>query len=358
MIRLDNRRRVFRLIDEAIERLELKLSGLRVLTEAASGAFIVTALTAARAGADRVHAITRDSAHGAAAEVIEYGREWAEALGVADRIHFTIGPPADFAHQSDIVTNLGFVRPIDRSLVGRLPTHAVVSLMWEPWEFRPQDVDLDACAGAGIAVIGTRETDPRLRIFDYVGLVAVKLVLESGLEVFRSRVLVLGSDPFGQEVQAKLTALGADVERVLLDEPGTNLDSIVGSRVERADALVLAEHRDRRELIGHAGGIRPERFLAGGCRVVHVAGHVDDGALERLNVIKHPPRRVAPGYMAAVTDYAGPRPVIDLHTAGLAVGALAVRCRLAGGSQTDAIAAAEASGLGLRFVPALADARR
>ncbi len=66
MLRLDNQRRVFRLIDEAIERLGLQLSGLRVLTEAASGAFVVTPLIAARAGASRVHAVTTDSVHGPA----------------------------------------------------------------------------------------------------------------------------------------------------------------------------------------------------------------------------------------------------------------------------------------------------
>jgi hypothetical protein len=355
MHRLDNQLRAFRLIDEAIERLDVDLSELRVLTEAASGAYIVTALTAARARADCVYAVTRNSPHGAADDVIAYGRDWAEAFGVADRIKFVAGAAAACAADADIVTNLGFVRPIDRALVSCLPRHAVVSLMWEPWEFRPQDIDAQACADAGIPVIGTNEADHRLRIFEYVGMLVVKLLLESGIEGPRSRVLVLGSDPLGEAVRAMLASLGADATRVVLPQPAASLDTAFGAMVERADAVVLVEHRERRELIGLQGGIRPERFLAGGCRLVHVAGNVDDGALERLKVTKHPARRVMPGFMTVATDYVGPRPVIDLHAAGLKVGADAVRCRLAGGSQSDAVTAAEASGLGLRVTRGLAD---
>ncbi len=241
------------------------------------------------------------------------------------------------------MTNTGFVRPIDRMLVDRLPKHAAISLMFEPWEFRPGEIDLEACARNHVVVVGTNEHDPRLRIFDYVGVVAAKLLLESGLEIFRSRVLVLGSDPFGEEIEKKLLALGAEVHRVAMPGSDRDLDASAGQLVEHADALVLAEHRDGRELVGNAGGIRPRRFLAGGCRLVHIAGNVDTGA----NVTKHPARDVSPGFMAATTEYVGPRPAIELHAAGLHVGALAVRCRQAGGSMADAVAAAEASGLGL-----------
>jgi len=348
--RADNQTRVFRLIDEAIARLDLNLSGLRVLTEAASGAYVVTPLIAARAGAERVYAVARSSLYGAAGDVIAYGREWAGAFGVGARIQFVTGAPAEYAPGVDIVTNLGFVRPIDRELVSRLPRHAVVSLMWEPWEFRDADIDAAACMEFGIPVIGTNESDERLRIFNYVGLLAVKLLLEAAVECARSRIVVVGSDPFGGATAKALAELGAAVTRVALCE---NLDVTVGPLVERADAVVLVEHKDRRQLVGEQEGIRPQRFSVSGCSLIHIAGTVDDDALARAQVVKHPSRRVVPGHMAVGTDYVGPRPVIDLHTAGLKVGTDAVRSRLAGASENDAIAVAEASGLGVRFNPGL-----
>lgn len=347
MIRLHNQKRALRLVDEAITRVGLDLHGLRVLTEAASGAFVCTALAAARAGADAVYAITGDSVHGTAQEVIAYGSEWAEAFGLEKRVCFSTEPAASFASESDIVTNLGFVRPIDAGFVERLPLHAVICLMWEPWEFRAGDIDVEACRLAGIPVIGTRETDDRLRIFDYVGMLAIKLLLEAGVECFRSRILLIGSDPFGTAIHGKLAALGADVEWMRPPASETDLDGAWGSRVERADALILAEHRDRRELVGETGGIRPERFLAGGCQIIHISGVVDDCALQRASVEKNPDRHVREGHMAVTTDYTGIRSLIDLHVAGLRVGELAVRCRLSGGSCAEAVKAAEASGLGM-----------
>ena len=61
--------RARRLIDQAIAKLELNLSDLMVLTEAATGNFIYTPLIAAIAGAKQVLAITRDSRFGTAQTV-------------------------------------------------------------------------------------------------------------------------------------------------------------------------------------------------------------------------------------------------------------------------------------------------
>ena len=348
MKRIANVRRVRRLIDESIDALGLDLSGLRVLTEVASGAYVVTPLLAARAGATRVDAVSRDSRHGLAADVIAYGREWAAALGVADRVHCSGESPSALAQGCDIATSLGFVRPIDAAVIGRLPRHAVVALMCEPWEARSADVDLAACERAGIAVVGTRETDPRVRTFEFVGLLAVKLLLECEVEVCRSRVVVVGSDPFGGAVADRLEALGASVTRVQPEGETSDLDRLAGALVADADAMVLAEHRYRGELVGVAGGVRPYRFAESGCQLVHLAGSVDTAALAVAGVSKSPDRMTTPGYMTLSTDYVGPRPVIDLHAAGLHAAAAAVRHRLSGGTVDEAIAAAELTGVGLR----------
>src|SRR5260370_10713233 len=153
MRRVNNRRRVDRLMRAAIDRLSLDLRGIGVLTEAASGSFAVTPLIAALAGASHVVALTGDSLHGSAAAVTDYVHGWAGDLEVADRIEITSDRRHAAASGCSLVTNLGFVRPIDAALVATLPEDAAVALMWEPWEFRAADVDLAACRARGIPVL-------------------------------------------------------------------------------------------------------------------------------------------------------------------------------------------------------------
>jgi hypothetical protein len=339
---LANPRRVIGMIDRIIAKLQLDLSGLSVLTEAASGPFVCTPLIAARAGA-KVIAVTRNSHYGTVEEVSAYTREWAERLGVSNLIQVSSEPVIRHAHKADILTNLGFLRPVTAEIINALPSHAVISLMWEAWEFRPEDLDLLACRRRGIPVVGTCETHPVLRIFDYLGMVAVKLLLEVEIEVVRARIALVASDPFGEAIKVCLTGLGAEVVLIPLPELGSEWTL---PDPEKLDALLLAEHRSYRNLVGENGGIPAAWVERVGSPVIHICGNVDTEALARVGTTKHPARQVTPGFMTVTTDYCGPRPVIDLHAGGLKVGELLARARKAGMTRRQANAVVAATGLG------------
>jgi hypothetical protein len=72
-------------------------------------------------------------------------------------------------------------------------------------------------------------------------------------------------------------------------------------------------------LVG-GNGISVESIKASGAKIIHLAGTVDDDALQSAGLEKYPTRRVGWGYMTVTTDYVGPRPVIELHAGGLKVG--------------------------------------
>ena len=86
-----------------------------------------------------------------------------------------------------MVTNSGHVRPIDRRMVGWMKPGSVVPLMYERWELRPGEVDLDACRERGVRVAGTNERHPNVDVFSYLGVQAVKLLVDAGVAVYRSR---------------------------------------------------------------------------------------------------------------------------------------------------------------------------
>jgi hypothetical protein len=172
----------------AVAETELDLSGLTVLTEAATGAYGVTPVIAALAGAKRVYAFCRASRYGSVAEATSWTLELAEALDVAERISVIDQIPAGLLGQVDILTNSGHLRPLDATIIASLPDTAVIALMFEAWEFRATDVDLEACTRRRIPVVGVNEQHPTVDVFSFLGPLAVKQLHDCGLAVYRNKI--------------------------------------------------------------------------------------------------------------------------------------------------------------------------
>jgi hypothetical protein len=210
--------------------------------------------------------------------------------------------------------------------------------MMEPWECRPEDVDLAACQFHGVPVLGTRETHPRLQTFRYVGILVLKLLLEADIEVYRSTILIVGSNPFGAETKSVLGSVGA--RTIQYDptaiEPGHGTESL-RDMLQECDAIAVLEYRWPNAVIGGTTGLPVSWLMAHPVPIVHVAGILDEPAITAAGLRLIPPGSGGAHTMKVTTAYAGPRPVIDLHAAGLKVGELLVRGRRTTGSAEGAI---------------------
>jgi hypothetical protein len=331
-----------RIAAEFIERLALDLSGLVVLTEAASGPYLATPLTAALAGADRVLTVTRDSGYAGGDQVAEATRRAAEAWEIADRIEIEVGRREEWFGEADIVTNSGFVRPIDADAVRAMKPTAVIPLMWETWEYRPGDLDLDACRERGILVLGTSETEPPCDMRPYFGFLALKLLFELGLEGPGARVLLLGGNALVAEpIKSFLSMIGVEIGWFASEDgaqPYEELSELSPHNLRAYDALLVAEHSDPRELLGPDGVVSPAELASEhpDLRIGVIAGNVDAQALEASG-LRCLPERINPfpyeSYGAATL---GPRPVLELYSAGLKVGEAMARARLDGADPEEA----------------------
>lgn len=313
-----NLKRTRRLAERAIAACGLDLRGLVVLTEAATGDFALTAPLAALAGADRVLALGHDSRFGSADQARQACHSAATAWGVVERLDFLDDREDPRIGSAHVVTNLGALRPLDRAMLARLGPHTALPLMWETWEFRPEDLDLEECRRLGIPVLGTDEG--RLGTFGHVGVSAVKLLFEAGVEVLGSRIAVVGLGGFCNAILAALRALGAEALPV-------NSDSL--ELPPGLDAVVVAEHH-RRDIVLGLAALENLARKSPGAPIAHICGAVDWKAAATLG-IDHIPSAPAPvGYMSITANYAGPRALVDLHSAGLKVGAELVRARQRG----------------------------
>lgn len=339
-----------------VDALRLDLRGLTILTEAATGPYRWTPLLAAAAGADRVVAVTRDSGYGRKEDVRAATLEAAAEWPGGDVVEVVFELERQLVAAADIVTNTGFVRPITRETISWMKETGVLPLMWETWELRADDLDLEACRERGIAILGTDESASTHELYGYGGFIVLKLLFELGLEGYKTRVVLLGGGAgLGRSAKSLLDRLGISVAWFSDDEadarPYSELRSFAEEHLEEYDALIVAEHRRPLRLLGGDGILDPIELATThpALRVGVVSGNVDPDRL-RASGLRTAPNVLRPfGYMSYQASDLGMRPVLELYAAGLKVGEALARARLAGMSVAEAEAHALACSPAMAF---------
>lgn len=320
---------------EAVSRCALDLSQMTVLTEAASGSYVVTPLIAALAGA-KVYALTRSTTYGTVEEIATETQALARGAGVDGAIEILTARNPDVVAQADIITNSGHVRPLDATLLSWTKPTVVVPLMYEAWEFRDGDVDLAACQARAIPVAGTNERHPDVDVFSFLGVMAIKLLADAGVAVYGSRVLLLCDNDFEVFIYRGLSGAGAhvDVAKAVTDSASAQYDAVLvalrpraGPVFEAGDAAVVAERW-------------PGAVLA------QYWGDVDRTVLESSGVGVWPVLSPQPGHMGILPSDIGPEPIVQLQAGGLKVGAILARARRSGATLAESLGILDQSGFG------------
>jgi len=306
--------RLLRLVRRAIAECDLDLGGATVLTEAATGAYVVTPVAAALAGAGHVFALSRATRYGSVADVTELTHDLATRAGVADRIEIVTEKTERVVGSADIITNSGHLRPLDAETIGWMRSDAVVPLMFEAWELDAGriDVDVDALRARGILTAGTNERNPAVDVFSYLGPMAVKQLNDAGVAVRHSRILVLCDNPFAGFLHTGLRSAGARVEEASMP-PDTYAPDL--------DAVVVALRPTGSTVFG-AADARRLADAAPGAVVTQFWGDVARDEVAAAGVPCWPVSAPGAGHMGVLPSALGPEPIVRLQTGGLKVGAV------------------------------------
>jgi hypothetical protein len=305
-----NPRRVIGLMKSAIERLDLDLSGHTILTEAATGAYAVTPVLAALAGAN-VFALANTTRYSSADEIRQATRSLAHAAGVGDRIKLVYEKNPDLLGKVDVVTNSGQVRPIDDTIISSFKPTCVVPLMYEAWEYRSSDVDLRACHSKKIHVAGTNERHPAVDVFSFLGPLAVRELHDAGIAVHGSHILSLCDNDFAPFIEVGLKGCGARVSQAR---------KLTESALAAPCDAVLVALKPGRDPVLTAADAQLLAWHAPGAVVVQYWGDVDRRALVDAGIPLWPPEPPSPGHMALLLSAIGPEPIVRLQAGGLKVG--------------------------------------
>lgn len=319
--------RLVRLMRNSICQCKLDLKGAVVLTEAATGAYVVTPILAAMAGADRVFAYARATRYGTLERVAHETEALATQAEVQERVRI-VTAKHDEAGKADIITNSGHLRPIDREMIERFKPTAVVPLMYEAWEYRESDIDLAFCRAKGISVAGTNERHPAIDVFSYLGVMALKLLLDAEVAVYGSGVLLLCDNEFARYLEKGLAGAGARVHcSPNISDAPTDQDY---------DAILVALHPERNPCLDRSDAEMIATRWPGAV-VAQFWGDLNREAFVGCGIPLWPPLGPAPGHMGILPSGVGPEPVVRLQTGGLKVGELLWRARLSGVDAQSAV---------------------
>ena len=309
-----------RRITEIVRTLRLDLRGRHVLTEASTGAYVVTPILAAVAGAD-VTAFTRSTRYGSVEEVRRQTLTLAQECNVAQKVRVVESLSDETLNTADVVTNSGHLRPLDASKVSKMKRGSVIPLMYESWELRPGEIDLEACNRGGIRVAGTNESHELLRVFDYLGMLAVLGLIRCKVSVPFSRILLLCHNPFAPFIARTLVGCQADLEVL----EGTELPPSIEVRRRSVDspgdyaAVVVADTPGAKPILGKQGAAKYSLDQIGSLgALVQVWGDVDRSCLGDVPCYpENPPER---GHMGILLSELGPESIVRLQAGGLKVG--------------------------------------
>ncbi|ROS00117.1 hypothetical protein EDC56_2753 [Sinobacterium caligoides] len=316
-------------IGQAVQRLQLDLSGKIVLTEAATGPYSVTAIIAALAGA-KVYAYAKDTRYGTVSDVFS---SMQAMMAMFDGLDITLVDvlTKELLSQADIITNSGHLRPLDSSKLQHAKPGLVIPMMYEAWELRNDDIDMDYCRRQQIVVVATDERAANVGVFDYLGDMAVKLIFDAGCCLQNNSFVLICNNDFGPYIAARVSKLCdrlgiIDIEdnkaRYSLNEHCEWLsnypDITIPEYYANAEAIIFTAAPFTKEHIARAGDI-PVEVLARVFNqplVLRFAGDLNTADLDRLG-IDYYPQKVRSGHMGILPSDIGFDPIIRLQAGSL-----------------------------------------
>ena len=119
-------------VKKTIAGLGLNLEGMTVLTEIGSNYYFYLPYIAALAGAEKVYAWTAENAYFDCEKLLQAAKCLAKELGLTQQIEFAVNSrPVEHISAADIITNSGFVRPLNEELLKHCKKKVVIPLMFE-----------------------------------------------------------------------------------------------------------------------------------------------------------------------------------------------------------------------------------
>ena len=302
------------MIERSIKKLNVNLNGYKILTEVGNNNYIYTPLIAAMTGAERVFVYTKDNKYFKATDAINDCKKLLIDLNLNHKVEFVTDINIPLI-EADIITNSGFLRPLNQDKLSKIKSNAVIPLMYEAWEIRESDIDIEFCKKKKIKVAGTFENHESIKVFDAVSTLAVKLSLEAGFEVFQNRIAIWSNDHFGAKSKEGFLNMKAETVTIYSDAQKLMND------IENIDFIFICDYDEQRNYFGHEAIFNVDKILElnPSLGIIHLYGNIDNDLLKSKGMKVYPDKKGFAMIMTETLAYVGITPIINLQVAGFKV---------------------------------------
>lgn len=320
-------------LERQVKALQLNLNNKTVLTEAASGAYIVTPVLAAIAGA-RVFAYSKTTRYGKLEEVFEKTHQLASTFKEFPlNIHYIEKLDPEIIESADIITNSGHLRPLDESMLKHAKNELVIPLMYEAWEWRSSDMNLPYIRSRRFKIGATNERHPYIDVFNYLGDMAVKQIFDAGLTPYKNKFILICNNDFGPFIAKTLSGLCDGLAIIDKDENKYLYNQVpvdwiggfpnikIPENYRSAEAVIFTAYPFDQNWIGENAAINIQQLSSqlSDPFILRYAGDINESDMKN-NHFNFFPASVPSGHMGILPSAIGFDPIIRLQSGGLKVG--------------------------------------
>jgi hypothetical protein len=295
--------RGLKIIDQAIKKLKLDLTGKTILTELGTNSFLFMPLIPAMANAKKVYAWSLNIDENTKTFCLDKAKK----LGLENNIEIFINEKPNYTiSEADIITNSFPIRPLNKEFLKKTKSGCVIPLMFESWEKRNEDIDFDYCIENNIKVAGTCED------FKSIGPLCIKLALNAEYEIYQNNIIIWSDDSFGYEAYRAFKNFGA--KRVIL----TKDINYIYNNFTDIDFLFICDYQEKRsyDMILDFKKLKEINNLFG---VVHLIGDINPNKFKEYKINLYPNNQGYSKKMTKTLDYLGLNPVLNLQVSSFKV---------------------------------------
>jgi hypothetical protein len=253
-------------------------------------------------------------------------------------IHYIDSLQPQYIYAADIITNSGHLRPLNETMLKHAKDGLVIPLMYEAWEWREADMDIEYIRKRGFRVVATNERHPEIDVFNYLGDMALKQIFDAGICPYRNKFVLLCNNDFGPfiaKVLAKVCGKLAVIDMVenkskypldLVDWVGGFPEFRIPADYKDAEAIIFTAYPFDRNWIGNNSLIKVDQIKSEikDPLILRYCGDLDEKFLTDKD-IRFFPAHVHSGHMGVLPSAVGYDPIIRLQSGGLKAGELMLK---------------------------------